>query len=170
MIRDLIHFTILFFVTILLQLVCNRICLFNLASPFLVVYFLMRLPISLSINWTLTIAFLLGLCLDILSNTLGMFSLANVLIAVLRRPIFRLLFPRQDDLSDPVLSIKSLGSVLYFRYCVAITFFYCSLLLSIQYFSVFDLGSLALRIATSSVLSIILILGIDSLISALGEK
>ncbi len=168
--RNVIQFVILFFVLILAQAICSKICLFNVAVPIIFIYFIIRLPLNIGINWMMTIAFFLGLTIDIFNNTQGMNTMACVVLAAVRRTIFRLYFPREDDLSDTIPSINSLGVSVFFRYMSTLTFLYCTLLFTIQAFSVLNIGLTIQRIIASSILSTILILGIDSLSATHREK
>ena len=87
----------MFLVVIFLQVVCNRICLFNIAVPFVFIYFILRLPLSLSVNWVMTLSFLIGLVVDIFSNTYGMYAMSSTIIGGLRKPIFTLFYPRVNS-------------------------------------------------------------------------
>ena len=72
-----LRYFFLFIVVVFLQVtIGNNIHLLGVAIPFLYIYFIIRLPLSLSVNWTLTLAFILGLVIDIFSNTPGMNALA----------------------------------------------------------------------------------------------
>ena len=63
------------------QVLCNKILLFNVATPMVFVYVLLRLPITWSTNMSLTIGFFCGLIVDIFNNTPGMHALASTLLA-----------------------------------------------------------------------------------------
>ncbi len=170
MTRNIIHFVILFFVLVLAQAICSKICLFNVAVPIIFIYFIIRLPLSLGVNWLMTISFFIGLVIDIFNNSLGMNALSCVILAITKRPVFRLYFPREDDITDTIPSIDSLGLSVYFRFMSSLTLIYCALLFGIQAFSLMNISLTILRIAASSLLSIILILGIDSLSANHREK
>ena len=170
MTRNIIHFVILFFVLVLAQAICSKICLFNVAVPIIFIYFIIRLPLSLGVNWLMTLSFFIGLVIDIFNNSLGMNALSCVILAISKRPVFRLYFPREDDITDTIPSIDSLGLSVYFRFMSSLTLIYCALLFGIQAFSLMNIGLTLLRIAASSLLSIILILGIDSLSASHREK
>ena len=72
MAKRILHYCVLFVVLVFVQvLVCNNICIFNVATPFIFVYFLIRLPIDMRINWVLTLSFLTGLIVDVFSDTQG---------------------------------------------------------------------------------------------------
>ena len=170
MTRNIIQFVILFFLLVLAQAICSKICLFNVAVPIIFIYFIIRLPLSLGVNWLMTISFFIGLVIDIFNNSLGMNALSCVILAITKRPVFRLYFPREDDITDTIPSIDSLGLSVYFRFMSSLTLIYCALLFGIQAFSLMNISLTILRIAASSLLSIILILGIDSLSANHREK
>ena len=170
MTRNIIQFVILFFLLVLAQAICSKICLFNVAVPIIFIYFIISLPLSLGVNWLMTLSFFIGLVIDIFNNSLGMNALSCVILAISKRPVFRLYFPREDDITDTIPSIDSLGLSVYFRFMSSLTLIYCALLFGIQAFSLMNIGLTLLRIAASSLLSIILILGIDSLSASHREK
>ena len=144
--------------------------MFNVAVPIIFIYFIIRLPLSLGVNWLMTIAFFTGLVIDIFNSSLGMNALSCVILAISKRPVFRLYMPREDDITDTIPPIDSLGFSVYFRFMSSLTLIYCALLFGIQAFSLMNIGLTLLRIAASSLLSIILILGIDSLSTDHREK
>lgn len=169
--KTIITFVFMFITLTLLQVtVFNHICLFNLAVPFVFIYFLVRLPITLSTNWVLTLAFLLGLIIDIFSDTHGMHALACTITAMSRRRMLQLYFPREDDLTDPQPSVKSLGLGIYVKYLFTLVLFYCILIYLIESFTLFNPLLLIGRIVFSTLLTFALILGIDSIIRKRREK
>ena len=170
MTRNVLQFAGLFLIMVLAQAICSKICLFNIAVPIIFIYFMVRLPISIGVNWMMTIGFFLGLTIDIFNNTQGMNALSCVLLAILRRPVFRLYMPREDDITDTIPSIDSLGLGVFFRYMSTLTVIYCTLLFSIQAFSLMNISLTIHRIIASSILSTILILGFDSLATTHREK
>ena len=170
MTRNVLQFAGLFLIMVLAQAICSKICLFNIAVPIIFIYFMVRLPISIGVNWMMTIGFFLGLTIDIFNNTQGMNALSCVLLAILRRPVFRLYMPREDDITDTIPSIDSLGLGVFFRYMSTLTVVYCTLLFSLQAFSLMNISLTIQRIIASSILSTILILGFDSLATTHREK
>ncbi len=151
-------------------LVFNHISLFNVAVPMVFVYVIFRLPITLGVGWMSTIGFFLGLTVDIFSDTYGMNATACTLIAVLRRPILRLYVPREEDLTKPEPTMMSLGTSIFLKYLLTMTFAYCLFIFTIESFTFFNPLSLALRIVCSTLLSMIIMLGIDSLMTPRSEK
>lgn len=171
MAKTVIQFTVLFITLVLAQaIIFNHVCLYNVALPFLFIYFIIRLPITLSPNWVMTLGFLLGATIDIFSDTLGMNALACTIIAALRRPVLRLYIPRDEDMPQSEPSLRSLGVLIYIKYTVTVTLLYCMLIFTIEAFSFFNPGLLLMRAACSTLLTSVLIFGTDSLTIRHREK
>ena len=143
-----LRYFFLFIVVVFLQVtIGNSIHLLGVAIPFLYIYFIIRLPLSLSVNWTLTLAFILGLVIDIFSNT-----------------------PRGEDYSESEPSIRNFGMSLFVRYVLTFSLCFCTLLFVIESFSFFDIGRLIVRVLASTILTFLVILGMDSLTKSGREK
>ncbi|NBI20591.1 MULTISPECIES: rod shape-determining protein MreD [Duncaniella] len=169
--KTVLQFILLGFILVLAQvIVFNHICLFNVAVPLVFIYLLVRLPITLSVNWMLTIGFFLGLIVDIFSDTYGMNTLACTIEAMMRKPILRLYVPREEDLTRPEPSMYSLGTATYLKYLLTLTLLYCSLIFLIEAFTFFNPVRLLLRIVFSTILSMALMIGIDSFMTPQSEK
>ena len=75
------------------------------------------------------------------------------------------LFPREDELTMPEPSIRSLGPEIYGRYLFTMVLFYCTAIFLIEAFSLFDPLRIMLRVICSTFLTFLLLLGLDSVIS-----
>jgi hypothetical protein len=85
MIRGGILQIVLFFVYLILQVVLlKNLVLFNTSFCFLYVAFILLLPVEMSNLLLMLIAFLLGISVDIFYNSLGLHTIALVLLAYLR--------------------------------------------------------------------------------------
>lgn len=169
--KTAVNLALLFVVLLLAQVVVfNHIVLFNVAVPIVFIYFILRLPVTLNVNWVMTLSFIMGLSVDIFSDTQGMNALACTILAVLRQPVLRLYFPRESDLTNPEPSIRSLGMGIYIKYLFTSVLLYCILIFLIEAFTFFNPLQLVLRILCSTLLSFLLILSINSLTSARREK
>lgn len=155
---------------VLLQVICNRICLFNIAVPFIFIYFILRLPMNLSVNWVMTLSFLIGLTVDIFSNTTGMNALACTIMGAMRRPVFSIFFPREDEMSNPIPSIRTLGIGNYIKYALTLTVIYCTLIYVIQMFTFTNFLLTFYRIVGSSILTALILIGFDCLATTNREK
>lgn len=151
-------------------LVFNHICLFGYAVPFVFLYTLIKLPLNLSKEWLFTIGFTVGLIVDIFSDTLGMNALACTLAMALRQPILRLYVPRDNELANPYPGIKSLGIFTFIKFTLTFTFIYTTLIFFIDAFSVVGLLNVIIRIIASTILTTLLLVGIESLTTRRSEK
>ena len=169
--KTTLQFFILGLILVLAQvIVFNHICIFNVAVPMVFIYLIVRLPITLSPNWVLTVAFFLGLIVDIFSDTYGMNALACTVLAMVRRPVLRLYVPREEDLTRPEPSIHSLGAAVYMKYLLTMTLIYCTLIFLIEAFALFNPLQLVLRIVFSTLISFAMMLGIEAIMTPRSEK
>ena len=117
MTKEILKYLLLFLILVVAQvIVFNHLCLFNVAVPLVFIYFIIKLPVNLPVNWALTFSFLIGLTVDIFSNTQGMNALACTILAAVRIPVLRLYFPREDDMTNPEPSLRTLGPGVYLGY------------------------------------------------------
>lgn len=163
MTKNVIVSAVMFLLMVFLQVVCNRICMFNIAVPFVFVYFILRLPMSLSVNWVMTLSFLIGLVVDIFSNTYGMYAMSSTIIGALRKPIFTLFYPREDEMSNPIPSINTLGVSTYIKYMFTLVLLLCVVIYFIQLFTFYNIGLTIMRIIGSSLLTAVILFGFDSI-------
>ncbi len=169
--KTVISYILLFVVLVAAQaVVFNHICLFGVAVPLVFIFFILRLPLSTGPNALLTLGFILGLTVDIFSDTPGMNALDCTILAALRNPLLHLYSPREDDITNPVPSMKSLGTSVYLKYAITATTLYCALYFILESFTFFELRQLAMRIAASTLLTFIIIICLDSLTSRKSEK
>ena len=170
MTKTVIQFIVLFLALVVVQLVCNKIVLFNIAMPVVFIYLILRLPVNLHGGWVLTIAFFSGLIIDIFNNTPGMNALACTMLAAVRRPVFNMFVSRENDMNIPIPSVDSMGVSDYFKYMATLVTIYCTLIFLIQAFSLHNLALTVARIVGSSILSVVIIFGLDTLVSTRREK
>ncbi len=169
--KSILNLIIIFIVLVTAQVVIfNNICLFNIAIPIIFIYFIIRLPLSININIAMTIAFITGLIVDIFSDTQGLHALSCTIISFNKRNILRLYITREDDISDDEVTIRTIGFSVYFKYLLTIVLLYCTLVFSIEAFTFFNILQLILRIISSTILSFLLILGIERILNSRSEK
>ena len=151
-------------------LVFNHVCLFGLGVPFVFIFVLLRLPVTLSREWCFTIAFLLGLTIDIFSDTMGMNALSCTLFMALRRPVLRLYVMRDDEITNPCPGSASLGFFTYVKYATTMALIYCIFIFTIEAFTFLNPLQMIMRIVASTLLTSVLLIGIDSLTVSRREK
>lgn len=153
---------LLFMVLVLLQVILfNRISVFSMATPILYIYFLIKLPYGRNRFYVIISGFLLGLIIDVFLNTPGMNAAATTIVAAFRSVILNLFYPK-NEYEDLVPGIYG-ESAAFLKYTVVMVLFHQTLLFFIEAFTLFNFTDTMLRIGTSSVLTLILILALDSL-------
>ena len=141
-------------------LMLNNICLFGLATPFVYIYFLLAIDKDVDRNALMLIAFLLGLSIDVFSNTPGVNAGASVLIAFMRPVLLRLFSPR-DEYENFEPGIYTLGPWAFVRYAFVTALLHHTVLFLLEAFSFVNLGYLSLRILCSALLTVALVMAIE---------
>lgn len=141
-------------------LMLNNICLFGLATPFIYIYFLLVLDKDTDRNALMVMAFLLGLTVDVFSNTPGVNAGASVLVAFMRPGLLRLFSPR-DEYENFEPGIYTLGVWAFVRYAIIMALLHHAALFLLESFSFADMGYLSLRILCSTLLTVMLVMAIE---------
>ncbi|MBM6991848.1 MAG: rod shape-determining protein MreD [Prevotella sp.] len=160
---DFLSRLLLFVVLLLAQaLVLNHIHLFGYATPLLYVYFVISFRRNYP-KWGIIVwSFLLGLCVDVFSNTPGVAASSMTLLGLLQPYIFELFIQRDSDM-DMQPAIYSLGLTRYLYLVLLLTFIYCLLFFTVETFTFFNWMQWALSVAGSTALSVILIVVVENM-------
>lgn len=150
--------------------VFNNLVLFNCAMPFVFIYVIISLPVTTSTNLSTLIGFLTGLCADAFADTYGLNALCCTILAFIRKPVFHLYIPRDEDLAEQCPGMKSMGTVNYLKYAGTMVLIYCIMVFVIESFGFFNIWRMAVRILASSVYTLVVIYAIDSLSLTRREK
>lgn len=148
----------------------NNLVLFNVAVPLVFIYLIITLPITMNESLALTIGFITGLCVDILSDTPGINALSSTLLTALRRPVFHLYVSTDDDLADQRPLPRTMGTPAFLKYAGTMTVIYCFMVFTIEALEVFNLRLYLLRVLCSSVFTFIILYAIASLSNSGREK
>ena len=133
---------------ILLQTqVLNNIHIFGVGTPFLYVYFLLKFDSAVSRNELMLWAFLMGLVIDVFSDSLGMHAASAVLLAFVRPVLLRLFTPR-DAFDSIVPSVQSMGGSFFYKYLFSALLVHHSVLLLLGFFSLSHLPFLLVKIVS----------------------
>lgn len=160
---DFLYEALLFVVLILLQvLVLNQISVFGLATPFIYIYFLLKLPIERNVFYVIIAGFLMGFIIDIFFNTPGINAAATTLVAALRKPLLGLFFSGKefDDFVPGVYSATGR----FIRFSLIMVVIHQATLFGLETFSLFNPITLMLRLSSSVILTLILMLALDSFV------
>ena len=162
---DILKYAVLFIICVLTQaLIFNQIILFHVAIPLVFIYFIVRLPINLKLSILFTLAFILGLLVDIFSDTPGVNALACTLTAGIRNVVYYAYVPKDDVTSRLTPSVTTLGFVEYSKYLLTLVAIYSFLVFTIEYFNFADVKGIVILSSASTVFTFIILLAIDCLI------
>lgn len=160
MIKDLGKYIIMFIVLVLVQvLILNNIQFSGLINPYVYILFILLLPFNIPGYFLLLLSFLVGISVDIFSNTPGLNASASVLLGFIRPGLARLITSRELIEKGGMPSLKQIGTASFLKYVTIAVFIHHFFLFSIESFSISDFPETLLRIALSSVFSIVIILG-----------
>jgi len=143
-------------------LVLNNIQFLGYINPYLYILFILALPVQLPRWFLLILAFVLGLTIDIFSNTIGMHAFATVFVAFFREGIIKL-FTNIEEGNNPTPSFHTFGVSAYIKYVVLMVMIHHTLLFILEAFSFSNFWIMLTKIILSSLVSIMLILGIQSI-------
>jgi len=158
-----VQYILKFLLLVLLQvLVLNNIKFLGFINPYLYVLFIITLPINVPRVLLLLIAFLLGLSIDIFSNTLGVHAFSTVFVAFMRDPLIRLFAPRDNyEFASP--SMQTFGINQFTKYAILMVLIHHIVLFTMEAFSFEHVGLLIIRIFLNSIFTLILLLSIERL-------
>ena len=154
MINNLLRGFIYFVVFVLIQvLVLNNIHFLRIATPFLYLYFIIKMPVGSSRTQVVFFSFIAGVVIDTFSNTPGMHAAACTLAG----------FCRGKDLPEGIYpSYKTFGFGGFFRYVLSFVLIQHTTLFVIESLTLFDPLFLVVRILSSVVMTTLLICTVEA--------
>lgn len=169
------HFAIRYIIAYLLlvplqALVFDHMVLFNVAVPFVFIYLIVMLPLTMSTNLSVLLGFLAGFGMDLFADTPGMNSLSCTLLAFARKPLFHLYVTMDDDLAGRSPSTQTMGPAAFLKYVLTVSLVYCTLIFSIEAFQIFIPELMLTRIVASTLYTFLLLYTLDSLLIRRREK
>ncbi len=152
-----------FLLLVLFQvLVLNNIQFLGYINPYIYVLFILALPVRTPRWFALLLAFGIGLTIDMFSNTGGMHAFATVMVAFLRNGTIKL-FTAIEEGNNPTPSFHTFGVSAYIKYIVLLIFIHHTTLFILEAFTVAHFWLMLAKILFSSLITVLLILGIQSL-------
>lgn len=156
--RDLINRIFFFvFVVILQVLLLNKILFFGYINPYFYIFFILMLPFEVKGWELLTAAFLLGLSIDMFSDSLGMHTAATVFLAFCRPLVIRLISSRPvaDEGLKP--NLFHMGFSWIITYSAMLIFIHHASLFFLEVFRFTEFFTTMLRVLLSSLVTFILV-------------
>ena len=152
-----------FILLVLFQvLVLNNIQFLGFINPYIYILFILALPVRTPRWFALLLAFGIGITIDVFSNTGGMHAFASVLVAFLRNGSIKL-FTAIEEGNNPTPSFHTFGISAYVKYVVLLVFIHHTTLFILEAFTVAHFWLMLAKIIFSSLITVLLILGIQSL-------
>ena len=137
-------------------IVLGRIHLFHYATPLFYVYFVAMFPRNYP-KWSVLLwSFLLGLIIDIFSNTPGLAAASLTVIAAIQPYYLEIYVPR-DSADNLQPSMKTLGPLKFGHYIVFLVLLYCLLFYSLEMFTFFNVFYWLMCVVGSTLLTLVLI-------------
>jgi rod shape-determining protein MreD len=162
MINSLLKIAVRFMLFVALQvLILNNIHLFRIVTPFLYIYIIVKMPVSTDRIRLIFISFLLGLTVDMFSNTPGMHAAACSLIGFARETLIKL-FADRDMTEDALPSFYTFSPRAFIQYVFAIVILHHATLFLIESASFLDPAFLLLRIFSCVFLTAICIFIVEA--------
>ena len=155
--RGPIKYAVMFISLVVIQvLILNQVQFSGFVNPCIYILFILLLPLNLPRYALLLLAFLLGITIDVFSNSLGIHAAATVFIAYLRPYVNRSISSREEDRNDsPGLAQNKFQWFL--SYPSILVFFHTIVLFYLEVFSFSHFFETILKIVISSVFSIFVI-------------
>lgn len=151
-----IYIVFLFVFLLLLQvLVLNNVSFLGYVNPYLYIVFVFLYPLNTNRFPFLSLAFLLGLCVDSFSNSGGMHAFSILFIAYIRLFLVKTIFKKTE--SDYLLfnlRLETFDKV--FNYTVILTLIHHFILFSLINFSFYNFSDVLIKTLFSSVFTLVL--------------
>ena len=158
MIRILSKYGIMFLSLVLVQvLILNKIQFSGFFNPYIYILFVMLLPLSTPKYLLLILGFLIGLTIDIFSNTLGVHAAATVFIAYVRPFIIRIISIREDDRND-YLGLHQNSIIWFLSYAFFMVLVHHIFLFYLEVYTFTNFFNTLYRAILSTVFSVIVII------------
>jgi rod shape-determining protein MreD len=137
-------------------LVLNQVQFSGFVNPYIYILFIILLPLSTPRYLVLILSFLIGLIIDIFSNSLGVHAGASVFVAYLRPLIIRLISNREEDRNDYPGLFQN-GFTWFLSYVSIMVFLHHMVLFHLEVFSFANYVSTIYRVFLSTIFSIFII-------------
>lgn len=157
-IRVSVYFVVLVLVQVLLL---NNIYFLRLATPFLYLYFIIKLPVGFSPSRVLFLSFLMGIVIDAFSNTPGLHAASCTLVGFIRHIIIKLY--KGEDLPEYTYpSFQTFGYGGFFKFSFTLVIIHHLTLFLLETLTIFDPLFLIIRILASTILTTLIICAVEA--------
>lgn len=142
-------------------LIFNRIHLLDCATPLLYVYLIIITPHDYPRWGILLWSFMLGLAVDIFSNTPGVAAASLTLVGAVQPYFFNLFIPREapDDIAP---SVETMGVAKFVFYATVLVLLHCLAFFALETFHFFNLLYWLECVGGSTALTVLLMVTLES--------
>jgi cell shape-determining protein MreD len=155
---DLVKNTLRFFLLVALQvLLFNNIQFSGYVNPYVYILFVISLPFATPRWLVLILSFVLGMCIDMFSDSAGVHAAACTFMGYSRSYILALLKPRDDYDETKSPSVKDMGFAWFMAYAAILTVLHHFVYFYMEVFRLTEIFSVFLRVILSSIFSLLLI-------------
>ncbi len=156
--RENINSTLLFIGLILLQIiVLNNINFLGYINPYFYIFFIFLYPIRKDDVSILILSFLLGLFIDVFSDSGGINAAATLFIAFIRIPVLQSVIGKRE-IEYGTMTIFKLPFPKMFLYVLVLTFIHHFIVFGMEYFKWSKFGIILINTFLTSIFTIILTL------------
>ena len=142
-------------------LILNHVHFLGVGTPLLYVYFAITFRRNFPKWLVLVSCFMLGLMVDIFSNTPGLAASVMTLVGLAQCYLLELIVPR-DSAEGLDASMKTLGFSKFITLSALLTVLYCLLFFALEAFNFFNVLLWLARSFVSAALTLVLILAVES--------
>jgi len=157
-IRVLLYFVVLVLVQVL---ILNNIHFLRLATPFLYLYFIIKLPVGYSPSKVVSLSFLIGVVIDIFSNTPGMHAAACTFAGFVRHLLIKL-YKGEDLPENTYPSYITFGYGGFLRFSLTFVLIHHLTLFLLESMTLFDPLFLIIRIVAGILMTTLFICVIEA--------
>lgn len=157
---NFIRFVLLVFIQVFLL---KNITLYNLATPYLYILFIMLLPFDTPNLLLFVLAFIMGLTIDAFYDTPGLHAAACVVLALVRILFISITVQKEGFDNEPEPTLSIMGFRWFFTYALVLTLFHHFFLFNLEVFRIADIQYTLSRFVLSSLFTVFLMLVIGLL-------
>lgn len=170
MLIDVLKYLLAFILCMLLQLmVLDNIYLFGYLNPNVLMVFFLALPLGINRFLYLIIGFAIGLLVDVLYGTGGVYTSAYLVLGFIRQNLLDLVITKKgSELSQMRLAYVEMGKLIVF-YTLSFFLFFM-VLFFVEDFTLHNFGKTIVRATISTAFNVVLFVIIEFLISSKKTK
>ncbi len=158
MIVEVLKYTVSFILLVLFQgLILNNIEFGGYVNPYLYVVFILMLPLETPSWLVLVLGFVLGLCVDMFTSTIGMHISATVFLAFARVYLLKMIQPRGGYDFGLKPNVQMMGLAWYLLYAGILVLLHHLFLFYVESFKITQFFSTMGRALSSTFFTLVLV-------------